>query len=105
MKCMAQEPVLFEDILCQMVDMVGPKLLKLYKLASMTGYFTLLDLKESKLSGSVFNILFNHYKFKVYESRDPFVIHQVSYPILVISLHYYICLQNKNRTLSCKYER
>ncbi|KAJ0911275.1 hypothetical protein HanRHA438_Chr06g0261441 [Helianthus annuus] len=25
MKCMAQEPVLLEDLLCQMVDMVGPK--------------------------------------------------------------------------------
>ncbi|MFS7943670.1 hypothetical protein Hanom_Chr06g00502991 [Helianthus anomalus] len=71
MKCLAQEPVLFEDILCQMINMVGPKLLKLYKLASMRGYFTLLDLKGSKLSGSVFNILFNHYKFMAYESPDP----------------------------------
>lgn len=25
MECMAQEPVLFEDILCQMVDMIGPE--------------------------------------------------------------------------------
>lgn len=24
MECMAQEPVLFEDILCQMLDMIGP---------------------------------------------------------------------------------
>lgn len=25
MECMAQEPVLFEDILCQMVDMIAPE--------------------------------------------------------------------------------
>ncbi|KAK8947876.1 hypothetical protein KSP40_PGU021860 [Platanthera guangdongensis] len=25
MECMAQEPVLFEDILCQMVDMISPE--------------------------------------------------------------------------------
>jgi hypothetical protein len=25
MECMAQEPVLFEDILCQMIDMIGPE--------------------------------------------------------------------------------
>ncbi|MFS7943698.1 hypothetical protein Hanom_Chr06g00503281 [Helianthus anomalus] len=81
MKCMAQEPVYFEDILCQMVDM----LLKLYKLANMRGYFTLLDLKGSKLSGCVFNILFKHYKFMAYESPDPFLIRQVSYALLVIS--------------------
>lgn len=24
MECMAQEPVLFEDIVCQMADMIGP---------------------------------------------------------------------------------
>ncbi|KAK9078661.1 hypothetical protein SSX86_002718 [Deinandra increscens subsp. villosa] len=67
MECMAQEPVLFEDILCQIVDMVGPK---------DEGYFTLRDLKGSKLSGSVFNILFNLNKFMAYESRDPFLIRQ-----------------------------
>ncbi|KAK1409761.1 hypothetical protein QVD17_36290 [Tagetes erecta] len=67
MECMAQEPVLFEDILCQIVDMVGPK---------DVGYFTLRDLKANKLSGSVFNILFNLNKFMAYESRDPFLIRQ-----------------------------
>lgn len=30
MECMAQEPVLFEDILCQMIDMIGPEVLRLY---------------------------------------------------------------------------
>lgn len=30
MECMAQEPVLFEDILCQIVDMIGPKVIFCY---------------------------------------------------------------------------
>ncbi|KAA8534680.1 hypothetical protein F0562_032197 [Nyssa sinensis] len=67
MECMAQEPVLFEDILCQIVDMIGPE---------NESYFTLRDLKGSKLSGSVFNILFNLNKFMAFETRDPFLIRQ-----------------------------
>ncbi|PIN10405.1 Protein phosphatase 2 regulatory subunit [Handroanthus impetiginosus] len=67
MECMAQEPVLFEDILCQMVDMIHPE---------DESYFTLRDLKGSKLSGSVFNILFNLNKFMAFETRDPFLIRQ-----------------------------
>ncbi|XP_076946960.1 putative serine/threonine protein phosphatase 2A regulatory subunit B''delta [Bidens hawaiensis] len=67
MECIAQEPVLFEDVLCQIVDMVGPK---------DEGYFTLCDLKGSKLSGSVFYIFFNLNKFMAYESRDPNLICQ-----------------------------
>ncbi|PWA61389.1 EF-hand domain pair [Artemisia annua] len=67
MECMAQEPVLFEDILCQIVDMIGPK---------DEGYFTLRDLKGSRLTGSVFNILFNLNKFMAFETRDPFLIRQ-----------------------------
>ncbi|CAH1439729.1 unnamed protein product [Lactuca virosa] len=39
-------------------------------------YFTLQDLKGSKLSGSTFNILFNLNKFMAFESRDPFLIRQ-----------------------------
>ncbi|KAE9612072.1 hypothetical protein Lal_00022252 [Lupinus albus] len=67
MECMAQEPVLFEDILCQMVDMIGPE---------NEGYITLHDVKGSKLSGNVFNILFNLNKFISFETRDPFLIRQ-----------------------------
>lgn len=40
-------------------------------------YFTIRDLKGSKLSGSVFNILFNLNKFMAFETRDPFLIRQV----------------------------
>eukprot|EP01018_Ginkgo_biloba_P022035 Gb_03011 [translate_table: standard] len=67
MECMAQEPVLFEDILCQMVDMIGPE--KEWQL-------TLHDLKRCKLSGNFFNILFNLNKFVAFETRDPFIIRQ-----------------------------
>ncbi|GAB4855349.1 hypothetical protein Ancab_023970 [Ancistrocladus abbreviatus] len=67
MECMAQEPVLFEDILCQIVDMIGPE---------NESYFTLRDMRASKLSGSVFNILFNLNKFMAFETRDPFLIRQ-----------------------------
>ncbi|KAL1559473.1 serine/threonine protein phosphatase 2A regulatory subunit B''beta-like isoform X1 [Salvia divinorum] len=67
MECMAQEPVLFEDILCQIVDMVHPE---------DESYFTPRDIKGSRLSGSVFNILFNLNKFMAFESRDPFLIRQ-----------------------------
>ncbi|KAJ6744310.1 PHOSPHATASE 2A REGULATORY SUBUNIT-RELATED [Salix purpurea] len=67
MECMAQEPVLFEDILCQIIDMIGPE---------DESYITLHDLKGCKLSGSVFNILFNLNKFMAFETRDPFLIRQ-----------------------------
>ncbi|MBA0654185.1 hypothetical protein Goklo_021248 [Gossypium klotzschianum] len=67
MECMAQEPVLFEDILCQIIDMIKPE---------AESYITLRDLKGSKLSGSVFNILFNLNKFMAFETRDPFLIRQ-----------------------------
>lgn len=40
-------------------------------------YITLHDLKGCKLSGSVFNILFNLNKFMAFETRDPFLIRQV----------------------------
>uniref|UniRef100_A0A5B7ATN6 EF-hand domain-containing protein n=1 Tax=Davidia involucrata TaxID=16924 RepID=A0A5B7ATN6_DAVIN len=67
MECMAQEPVLFEDILCQIVDMIGPE---------NERFFTFRDLKGSKLSSSIFNILFNLNKFMAFETRDPFLIRQ-----------------------------
>ncbi|XP_014513292.1 probable serine/threonine protein phosphatase 2A regulatory subunit B''delta isoform X1 [Vigna radiata var. radiata] len=67
MECMAQEPVLFEDILCQIIDMIKPK---------DDSFITLRDLKGGKLSGSVFNILFNLNKFMAFETRDPFLIRQ-----------------------------
>jgi serine/threonine-protein phosphatase 2A regulatory subunit B'' len=42
------------------------------------GQLTLRDLKRCKLSGNFFNILFNLNKFVAFETRDPFLIRQVS---------------------------
>ncbi|GMI88819.1 hypothetical protein like AT5G28850 [Hibiscus trionum] len=67
MECMAQEPVFFEDILCQIIDMIKPE---------DESLITLRDLKGSKLSASVFNILFNLNKFMAFKSHDPFLIRQ-----------------------------
>ena len=68
MECLSQEPVLFEDVLCQMTDMINP--LK-------EGFFTMRDLKrQQKLSGTLFNILFNLNKFISFETRDPFLVRQ-----------------------------
>lgn len=70
MECLSQEPVLFEDVLCQMHDMIQP---------AKEGCFTLADLKRHKqLAGTLFNMLFNLHKFIAFETRDPFLARQVS---------------------------
>lgn len=79
MECMAQEAVLFEDIMCQLFDMIKPE---------DEGYICLNDLKGSKLSGNVFNILFNLNKFMAFETRDPFLIRQVTLDINTFSTSY-----------------
>ena len=67
MECLSQEPVLFEDILCQMSDMLHPE---------TPGRITLRDLRRCKLAGNFFNVLFNLNKFIAFETRDPFLIRQ-----------------------------
>ncbi|KAK3193508.1 hypothetical protein Dsin_024818 [Dipteronia sinensis] len=67
MECLSQERVSFEDILCQIIDMIAPE---------KKDCITLRDLKRCKLSGYVFNILFNLSKFFAFESRDPLLIRQ-----------------------------
>lgn len=42
------------------------------------GVLRLQDLKRCKLSGNFFNILFNLNKFVAFETRDPFLIRQVT---------------------------
>ena len=59
--------MLFEDILCQMTDMLTPE---------REGRITLRDLKRCKLAGNFFNVLFNLNKFIAFETRDPFTIRQ-----------------------------
>ncbi|KAK8654185.1 hypothetical protein V6N13_128158 [Hibiscus sabdariffa] len=84
MECLALEPVLFEDILCQIIDMIAPEVEDTFFLITLISFYllvarkdestcsdilqredciTLWDLKGSKLSGNVFNILFNLHKF------------------------------------------
>eukprot|EP00002_Diphylleia_rotans_P025332 TRINITY_DN5002_c0_g1_i1.p1 TRINITY_DN5002_c0_g1~~TRINITY_DN5002_c0_g1_i1.p1 ORF type:complete len:555 (+),score=106.73 TRINITY_DN5002_c0_g1_i1:54-1718(+) len=67
MNCLSIEHVDFQDILCQMVDMLKPK--------SVT-QVTVSDFKRCKLAAHVFNILFNLNKFIAFEQRDPFTIRQ-----------------------------
>lgn len=57
------ETMLFEDCLCQMLDMVKPK---------TPGCVTLSDLKNCKLAYIFFNTFFNLDKYLEYEQRDPF---------------------------------
>ena len=65
MESLAQEPVGFEDVLCQMWDMVRP---------ASELWITRQDLKRCRLGGNLFNVLFNLNKFIAMETRDPFQI-------------------------------
>lgn len=88
MECLSQEPVLFEDVLCQMHDMIQP---------AKEGCFTLTDLKRHKpLAGTLFNMLFNLHKFIAFETRDPFLARQVRTVVMLhctvpLSAHNSIC--------------
>ena len=65
MECLNQEPVVWEDVLCQMSDMLR---------CETDGVITMRDLRRCKLAGNFFNVLFNLNKFIAFESRDPFSI-------------------------------
>jgi len=67
MECMAQEIVSFQDILCQLSDMICP---------AVAGQITIKDIKASQMAGCFFNTLFNLNKFLAYEQRDPFTARQ-----------------------------
>ncbi|EGG15826.1 hypothetical protein DFA_09495 [Cavenderia fasciculata] len=55
------EPPIFIDLLCQILDMIKPNNLE---------KITLLDLKNSKLAGYLYNILFNTTKFFIQETKE-----------------------------------
>lgn len=68
MECLSQECVIFDDVLAQMRDMLGPE---------DASCFTLRDLKRARnMAGTLFNVLFNLNKFVAFETRDPFTIRQ-----------------------------
>jgi hypothetical protein len=61
-----QESILFEDVLCQMMDMINPVVKAVLSIEDM--------IKPDKriISGVLFDILFNLHKFMRFETRDPF---------------------------------
>ncbi|XP_061698026.1 serine/threonine-protein phosphatase 2A regulatory subunit B'' subunit beta isoform X1 [Syngnathoides biaculeatus] len=65
LESMAIEPLPFEDCLCQMLDLVKPR---------VQGKITLRDLKKCKLSHVFFDTFFNLEKYLDHEQRDPFSV-------------------------------
>jgi serine/threonine-protein phosphatase 2A regulatory subunit B'' len=65
MESLMNEPVLFDDLVCQLHDMLHPE---------TEGVFTMRDMKRERwLSGILFNCMFNINKFILFETRDPFL--------------------------------
>lgn len=63
---LSQEPVLFEDVLCQLHDMLQPE---------REGCYTLSDVRRTRPQSSLlFNTMFNLHKFMAFENRDPFAL-------------------------------
>jgi serine/threonine-protein phosphatase 2A regulatory subunit B'' len=70
MQCMGHEIVPFEDMLCQMMDMIKP---------ANPDYLVaedFLQLECAQVSGALFDALFNLNKYLMFEQRDPFVERQ-----------------------------
>lgn len=70
MQCMGHEVVPFEDMLCQMMDMIKP---------ANTDYLVVEDFLQphcSQVSGALFDALFNVNKYINFEQRDPFLERQ-----------------------------
>lgn len=70
MQCTGHEVVPFEDMLCQMMDMIKPK---------NTDHLVVEDFLQpdcSQVSGALFDALFNLNKYILFEQRDPFVERQ-----------------------------
>ncbi|RLN74573.1 hypothetical protein BBJ28_00015171 [Nothophytophthora sp. Chile5] len=70
MECLGHEVVPFEDILCQMSDLLHP---------AKEGEFYHKDFTRPdkiRVSGVLFNVLFNLSKFIEFEQRDPFLLRQ-----------------------------
>jgi len=65
LECLTHEVVPFDDILCQMSDMINPE---------VTAQFRLRDFKRNrKNSGVFFSVLLSLNKYLAYENRDPFM--------------------------------
>eukprot|EP00978_Attheya_sp_CCMP212_P001475 scaffold3123_cov57-Attheya_sp.AAC.3 len=70
MQCMGHEIVPFEDMLCQMIDMIKP---------AHKDYLVVEDFLQPEccqVSGALFDALFNLNKYLQFEQRDPFMERQ-----------------------------
>lgn len=70
MQCMGHEVVPFEDMLCQMLDMIKP---------SNTDFLVVEDFLQhhnTQVSGALFDALFNVNKYVMFDNRDPFLERQ-----------------------------
>lgn len=70
MECLGHDVIPFEDILCQLSDLLNPQ---------RDGEFVYQDfIREDKIrvAGVFFNVLFNLNKFVEFEQRDPFLLRQ-----------------------------
>jgi len=70
MQCLGHEIVPFEDMLCQMIDMIKPAHQD-YLIVS-----DFLQLECAQVSGALFDALFNLNKYMQFEQRDPFMERQ-----------------------------
>ncbi|KAK4530421.1 hypothetical protein CCYA_CCYA04G1278 [Cyanidiococcus yangmingshanensis] len=68
MECLGHEPVAFEDILCQLLDMISKD--------ADPPVVTRSALRASRMQSHFFNVLFNLNKFIAIESRDPVLLRQ-----------------------------
>lgn len=66
------EDVKMEDMLCQMLDMIGANRIKDHPQG-----LTLADLRSCPTPANFFNMIFNATKFARFEHRDPFGEHQM----------------------------
>uniref|UniRef100_A0A8D3AXY6 Protein phosphatase 2, regulatory subunit B'', alpha n=1 Tax=Scophthalmus maximus TaxID=52904 RepID=A0A8D3AXY6_SCOMX len=65
------EPLPFQDLLCQMLDLVKPE---------SPGKITLSDLKRCRMAHIFFDTFFNLEKYLDHEQRDPFAVQKVEGP-------------------------
>ncbi|KAJ8375744.1 hypothetical protein SKAU_G00063240 [Synaphobranchus kaupii] len=69
MENMGVEPLPFNDLLCQMLDLVKPE---------HQGKITLSDLKRCRMAHIFYDTFFNLDKYLDHEQRDPFTVQKVS---------------------------
>jgi serine/threonine-protein phosphatase 2A regulatory subunit B'' len=70
MQCMGHEIVPFEDMLCQMMDMIKPAHAEYLEVSDF------LKVECAPVAGALFDALFNLNKYLLFEQRDPFVERQ-----------------------------